>query len=130
MDSERLKDYFKVRMQMSNAKDAKAVRDELYQIEFDGPESPDIVRFVPKITELSDPSDMTKTERNENARQVEVVGVARIEKNELARVQTIQDRWWNATHQESKISDNEKLDAIANYEGLCSVVDRLQYCPV
>jgi energy-coupling factor transporter ATP-binding protein EcfA2 len=97
-------------------------RRNLYEIGFDSRATPQIVRFVPKGIHITDPNSMTPAQLQEHARKAESVGVSELDKSALARIQALQNKWWNATHVRSSISDHDKVEAIRNYEGLCMTI--------
>lgn len=87
-----------------------------------------IVRYVPYIGSIDDP--LTSVKNNmllayENAQKyLEQSGMAGITKNYLNFVQHIQERYWNASHQ--NFSDQEKKESsIKEYEEFSNIVEKL-----
>jgi len=77
-----------------------------------------IIPFVPKSTEITDCNSFRKSEMITSAKNIDQVGVSNLAQGTFARIQVIQDRWFNATHQESTLSQEEKDNAIADFEKL------------
>jgi SAM-dependent methyltransferase len=96
----------------------------MYRLIFDSKEEPNFVHFVPKDISLADPNEFTPNNILGRATVVENVGVQFLNENVLARIQVIQNRWWNASHQNATATKDEKEMAIANYKGLCELVER------
>lgn len=104
--------------------DLGALRSDLYEVAFDTDAVPQIVRFVPKGVDIKDPNTLTPAQLHEHARKAESVGVSDLHKSVLARIQELQNKWWNATHAHSNATSDEKAEAIQAYEGLCQMVYR------
>lgn len=80
------------------------------------------VYFVPKKLELSDCSTYPKNQMLQFANSVNQVGVAALPQGTFAKIQVIQDRWFSSTHQHSQIPDEEKKQAIKDYEKLNELI--------
>jgi len=73
------------------------------------------VRFVPTNLNLLDPGLLTKEKIKLYVKETSTVGVAGMPSGCFAKIQSVQDRWFNATHQDSRISDVEKAAAVEDY---------------
>ncbi len=73
-----------------------------------------IVPFVPTNLTLSDCNQYTKINQKAYAKQLDEVGVSNLHVGVLSKIQLVQQRWFNATHQ-SSIVDNEEVE-IAKFE--------------
>lgn len=100
------------------------IRPELFQLEFEGGELPEIVRFVPRGVNITDPTSLTKAQLQESAIRAQTIGVSEMDKRVLPRIQWLQDRWWNATHPDSRTSDADRLEAVERYETMRKMVER------
>lgn len=80
------------------------------------------VHFVPKNLNLDDCNSFNKTQIVQRANAVSQVGTEGLSGGTFAKIQVIQDRWFNATHPKSQISDEEKEQAIKEYEKLYELV--------
>jgi len=80
------------------------------------------VYFVPKELNLSDCSTYPKNRMLQFANSVNDVGVSALPQGVFAKIQVIQDRWFNATHQQSQIDIEEKATAIENYNKLNQLI--------
>ncbi|GAB2648427.1 hypothetical protein GCM10027035_47680 [Emticicia sediminis] len=76
------------------------------------------IYFVPKKLILSDSDDYTKKQLMISAENVNLVGIESLPEGVYAKIQVIQDRWWNSTHQNSNIEQHEKENAIDAYRNL------------
>ncbi|PUE32368.1 hypothetical protein B9Z35_02160 [Limnohabitans sp. Jir61] len=83
------------------------------------------INFVPKNLNLHDPRQSAIREIVNRSRQAQVPGVDGYESSCLFYIQSLQDRWWNASHQLSSVSDHEKNEALTNYESFCKLVKAL-----
>ena len=81
-----------------------------------------IIPFVPKSLDLKDCNNFRKSEITANAQSIDNVGVNQLASGTFARIQVIQDRWFNATHQESSLSQEEKEMAISDYDKLKDLI--------
>ena len=80
------------------------------------------VDFVPKHLKLNDCSNLGKKDLIKIANGVNSVGIDKLPAGALAKIQFVQDRWFNATHPRSNISESEKQAAIEDYHRLCKAV--------
>lgn len=76
------------------------------------------LEFVPKQITLSDPSSLSKTNLLNNAMSAHNLGVANLRESALAKIQNVQDRWFNATHQNTMQESKEIESCIKEYEDL------------
>jgi ABC-type multidrug transport system ATPase subunit len=81
-------------------------------------ESYNITHFVPKSVKITDCNSLSKGNMLSYAKSLDEVGVNQLAQGTFARIQVIQDRWVNATHQNLKVSQAEKDTAIADYDKL------------
>lgn len=81
-----------------------------------------VVRFVPKHLDLSDASTFSKVQIKQYASQMNAVGMDNLTQGTLAKIQLIQDRWFNVTHQGVIASEEEKTNAINDYEKLKTII--------
>ncbi len=81
------------------------------------------VRFVPKQVDLIDSNSYTRHRQTEAATAIEQVGFEQLPSGALAKIQVIQDEWFNATHQGLTVPEDIKRDAIKNYERLQNIVE-------
>ncbi len=81
------------------------------------------VKFVPKQLTLQDPSGFDKRKIISSASSIDHVGIDSLPQGALAKIQFLQDRWFNATHQHSQISQEEKVKAINDYEKLQHIIE-------
>jgi len=77
-----------------------------------------IFEYVPKNLHLKDCNDITKRELNKFAHRIDDVGIQNLHEGSLAKIQVIQNRFWSATHQHSKISPEEIKKAVDDYKKL------------
>jgi ABC-type cobalamin/Fe3+-siderophores transport system ATPase subunit/SAM-dependent methyltransferase len=80
------------------------------------------VYFVPKNLHLSDNNEFRKNEIINHANSINTVGVKALSQGSFARIQVIQDIWFNATHQNSNSSATEQKNAINDYNKLCKLI--------
>lgn len=78
--------------------------------------------FVPKTLDLADCSSFTKQGMLDHANSLSAVGIDGLPSGTFSKIQVIQDRWWNATHQSSRIGEKEKAKAIDEYEKLTKLI--------
>ena len=81
------------------------------------------IRFVPKSLELRDCNSFPKNEIINYAKNINTVGMQNLPNGTFAKIQVIQDRWFNSTHQHSQASEIEKESAIADYEKLKQLIE-------
>ena len=81
------------------------------------------VHFVPKSLDLEDSNNLGKNELIMLANSVSDIGVANLPKGTFAKIQYIQDRWFNFTHQNFQSTEKEKEKAIEDYEILNETVE-------
>lgn len=83
------------------------------------------VRFVPKNLQLQDPRNHQIGELTSRFQQAKAPGLNGAENNCLFYIQQLQVRWWNADHQRFPGTAQEKETAIADYEGLKTIIFNL-----
>ena len=79
------------------------------------------IPFVPKNLDLKDCNSYPKNQILSYATQISNVGIASLPQGTFAKIQVIQDRWFNATHQHLQVSKEEQESAINDYEKLCQL---------
>ncbi len=77
-----------------------------------------VVPFVPKGLNLKDHNTFRKRDIMSHAQQIDNVGVVNLESGTFARIQVIQDRFYNSTHQNSTVSEEIRQKAIDDYDRL------------
>lgn len=85
------------------------------------------VRFVPKTLELQDCNAYSKSQIISDASTVDRIGIENLPRGTFAKIQVIQDRWFNSTHQHSEATEEEKLKAISEYDRLQSIIEIFKY---
>lgn len=81
-----------------------------------------IIPFVPKSLDLKDCNNFNKSQINGFSSSLNSLGINSLTNGTFARIQTTQERWFNATHQDSNVSDEEKQNAIVDYENLKNLI--------
>lgn len=81
------------------------------------------VRFVPKSLALQDCNSFAKSQIISYASAIDNVGIDNLPQGAFAKIQVIQDRWFNATHQNSQVIPDDKAKAIADYEKLQNIIE-------
>jgi len=82
-----------------------------------------VIPFVPKSLTITDCNTFRRAEILSSAKSIDNVGVNMLAKGTFSRIQIIQDRWFNATHQESTLSQDEKGLAITDYNKLKDLIN-------
>ena len=80
------------------------------------------IHFVPKVLKLDDCNSFNKTQIVNKANAINQIGISSLPSGAFAKIQVIQDRWFNATHPSSLISDSEREQAIKEYEKLNELI--------
>jgi predicted ATPase len=78
--------------------------------------------YVPKKLDLLDSNDFQKNQLKESANNINSVGVSHLKDGTLAKIQVIQDRWFNTSHHISKANSKEKKEAEEDYTRLNSLI--------
>lgn len=81
------------------------------------------VCFVPKSLALQDCNSFAKSQIISYASAIDNVGIDNLPQGAFAKIQVIQDRWFNATHQNSQVIPDDKAKAIADYEKLQNIIE-------
>ncbi len=81
------------------------------------------IHFVPKNLVLTDSSSISKDQINGYAESTNKIGVDHLPSGTFSKIQLIQERWFNATHQYNSIKEEEKQKAINDYERLKDIVN-------
>lgn len=85
-------------------------------------ESYSFVYFVPKSLNLKDSNTFTKGQIISYASSIDSVGITNLPQGAFAKIQVIQDRWFNATHQGIQVATEVKAKAISDYEKLQNII--------
>ena len=80
------------------------------------------VRFVPKSLDLQDCNSFSKGQIISYASEIDNVGIENLPLGVFAKIQVIQDEWFNATHQSTQIEEEERSKYIADYEKLQALI--------
>lgn len=92
-------------------------------VEFEHPsENYPIVQLVPKATQLSDSRRHNPEVLGRLASAVNIAGIENLADGTFAKIQTVQDLWFDATHPLSLTAANSKTLAIDNYARLQSML--------
>ncbi len=81
------------------------------------------LKFVPKTLHLKDSNEYNHKDLLKMASTIERAGVENLANGSLAKIQVIQNRWFNATHSISFVSVEEKNKAISDYEKLQNLIE-------
>ncbi|MFY8273840.1 AAA family ATPase [Pseudoalteromonas sp. SSDWG2] len=80
------------------------------------------VDFVPKNLMLVDCNTYNIDSLRNSASNLENVGVSQSSNSTLAKIQHLQNLWFNATHQASTVSAQRQSEIVGDYERLCSYI--------
>jgi len=80
------------------------------------------VNFVPKSLNLVDSSVFAKNHLITTASTIDNVGIENLPQGVFAKIQVIQDRWFNATHQNTQLTPETKEKAEADYGKLQNII--------
>lgn len=83
------------------------------------------IRFVPKELNLQDPRSHASRELVSRYSQAKSIGLNGYEQHCLFYIQQLQARWWNASHQLFSGSTEEKAEALQEYEGFQTLIQRM-----
>lgn len=81
------------------------------------------VRFVPKSLALQDCNTFAKNQMISYASTIDSVGIDNLPQGAYAKIQVIQNRWFNATHQNTQVQVADIKKAVADYEKLQSIIE-------
>ncbi len=76
------------------------------------------INFVPKKLKLQDCNNLTKNELLRFSNSLSNIKNKEIDKSVFAKIQHIQDAWFNATHQNTNLDNNEQDSIKLEYEKL------------
>jgi SAM-dependent methyltransferase len=96
----------------------------MFDLEFDSQGSPSFVHFVPKQLAMIDPAELPPNVLRSRSAQLDNIGIESLNENALSRIQTFQNRWHNARHQDSNISTDDRNNATDQYNSLNSIIKR------
>lgn len=80
------------------------------------------VHFVPKEIELTPPDEHDKKNLHNHANSLDELGTHKLKVGTLAKIQVIQNRWFNASHPDFTTSDEERKQAEEEYNNLRNVI--------
>jgi hypothetical protein len=78
--------------------------------------------FVPQSLEIIDSATYTKIKMEQCANEINQVGISSLTSGTFAKIQVVQDRWFNSTHQLHDITENVKDSAIEDYNKLKELI--------
>ncbi len=78
--------------------------------------------FVPKNLSLDDSNNFSPAQLTEYSNYTNIVGVSMLPSSVFAKIQFVQNRWFQTSHQESFADETEKIQAKADYEKLKEIV--------
>ncbi|MBA3680735.1 MAG: AAA family ATPase [Bacteroidetes bacterium] len=81
------------------------------------------IHFVPKSLALQDCNSFPKNQIINHAANINAVGIDLLPQGTFAKIQVIQDRWFNSTHHHSQSSEGEKKKAIEDYDKLKQIIE-------
>lgn len=81
------------------------------------------VHFVPKRLDIQDCNTFAKNQIISFASSIDNVGIDNLPNGVFAKIQVIQDRWFNATHQHTQVTGEDKTRAIEDYEKLQNIIE-------
>ena len=91
---------------------------------FDAPGFPKLVPFVPNSLILQDPNQLPKQSLLHHSKEVDVPGVHNLAAGTFARIQAVQDRMWEATHQRRSSRSDEIEAATGDHERLQRLIEQ------
>jgi len=100
----------------------KELLEHRHQLVLSEDEKPIMVPFVPTGLTLMDPQQLTHQSMLQQAKSTESPGVDNLHHGAFALVQTLQDRYREATHQERMIDDAVAVAAISEYKRMQDVI--------
>lgn len=83
-----------------------------------------VIEFVPKNLKLSISSFLTPRELKAKADNIDRAGMSELAEGTTPKIQTIQNRWFHATHPLTSISDEDKKLAIDDYKNLQYLIEK------
>lgn len=81
-----------------------------------------IIPFVPKKLILADSNNFTKSGLQRAAKETEQGGIDKLPDGALAKIQLVQNIWFNATHQSSTLPEKDKEKAVKEYKKLKELI--------
>jgi ABC-type cobalamin/Fe3+-siderophores transport system ATPase subunit len=88
------------------------------------------ISFVPKKIEIKDSSDTGRKSLDNLAKSALNIGLDHISESTYAYIQVLQDKKFNATHPEIKVSEEEKKKAIEEYSHMNEIVKIFLGCEI
>lgn len=83
------------------------------------------LRFVPKNLNLADPAALNNASLMGQFKNAKTSHVEQYQETTLPYIQQRQNRWWNATHQNSTLGTAEKNDEVSSYGALRGLIAAL-----
>jgi energy-coupling factor transporter ATP-binding protein EcfA2 len=103
----------------------KKLENEMYECAFDSKSLPSVFSFIPRKTELTDPSEQGSAALVRSYNAITKTESAEVDRHVLPAIQSIQNRWWNATHPEISLPTDEKGEIIEEYDRLKRMIQDL-----
>jgi SAM-dependent methyltransferase len=103
---------------------SRTIQAGVYDLDFDADGTPVFAQFVPKQIKLANPDALTKKDILTRADRASTLGVDHLHEDALPRIQQLQDRWRNATHQASTVRPPDRDLAVERYRQLNTLVKR------
>lgn len=94
----------------------------LGQVDIENFNARSVIRLVPSNTNLSDYRQFTLGAMHNTVHESLQIGVSHLQNLTLAYVKQVQDRWWNANHQLSSVSEEQKAEVSISYESLNQLI--------
>ena len=80
------------------------------------------VPFVPKDIAIVDSNELTRVQIQDFSSKVDYIGMQHLNTGTLAKIQLIQDRWFNASHPDAQTSLSEKEELKKDYYRLVEII--------
>lgn len=74
-----------------------------------------VIPFIPKILDIKDCNIFNQNQISQHADSIDKVGIDTLSVGTYARIQTTQVKWFNATHPDSNVPEEQKEKAIDDY---------------
>lgn len=85
-----------------------------------------VIYFLPKNLTLVDPRNLTPTDVENRANNViNTIGIDPLSESSLSRIQDLHTQYWNATHQNTKLSPQKIKDITDSYLELQKIIKEL-----
>lgn len=81
------------------------------------------IDFVPTNLILKDCNELNKTQISRYAETLDIVGIQSTPNSTLAKIQHIQNQWFESTHQSSTLDEKLRQEIIEKYTILCEYIE-------